>query len=163
MSTNAENAYAAMKETEGQSEGTGQWFEVTQELINTFADVTKDHQFIHVDPERAKSSSPWGTTIAHGFLTLSMLTHLVGTMRREDGGGRSAPMAGLMMGVNYGFEKVRFINPVKVNSKIRATGVTKAVELKGNAVNVTRTITVEIEGEDKPALVADWITRLVFG
>ena len=163
MSTNAEKAYESMKATEGQAEGTGDWFEVSQELINTFADATHDHQFIHVDPERAATMSPWGTTIAHGFLTLSLLTHLVGSIKPAEGESRPAGrMEGLMMGVNYGFDKVRFVNPVKSGSKVRASGVTKAVELKGNAINVTRTITVEIEGEDKPALVADWITRLVF-
>ena len=163
MTTNAEKAYEAMKATEGQAEGTGEWFQVTQDLINTFADATHDHQFIHVDPERAATMSPWGTTIAHGFLTLSLLTHLISTMRPEAGSERPAGrMDGLVMGVNYGFDKVRFVNPVKSGAKVRATGTTKAVELKGNAINVTRTITVEIEGEDKPALVADWITRLVF-
>ena len=161
MSANAEKAYESMKATEGKSEGVGEWFPVTQDLINTFADATHDHQFIHVDPERAKAASPWGTTIAHGFLTLSLLTHLVGSMRSDE--PRAATrLEGLMMGVNYGFDKVRFVNPVKVGSRIRATGVTKAVELKGSAINVTRTITVEIEGEEKPAVVADWITRLVF-
>jgi acyl dehydratase len=149
-----------MQGTEGQSEGTGEWFEVTQELINTFADATHDHQFIHVDPERA-AASPFGGTIAHGFLTLSLLTHLVGSIRSEE--ARPAPrMEGLIMGVNYGFDKVRFVSPVKSGSKVRASGVTKSVELKGNAINTTRTITVEIEGESKPALVADWITRMVF-
>ena len=163
MPSNAENAFESMKATEGQAEGTGEWFQVTQELINTFADATHDHQFIHVDPERAKAQSPWGTTSAHGFLTLSLLTHLIGSMRPEAGSERPAGrMEGLMMGVNYGFDKVRFVNPVKSGSRIRASGVTKAVELKGNAINVTRTITVEIEGEEKPALVADWITRMVF-
>ena len=163
MTTNAEQAYETMKATEGQSEGTGEWFEVSQELINTFAEATNDHQFIHVDPERAKAS-PFGGTIAHGFLTLSLLTHLVGSIRPEAGAERpAARMEGLLMGVNYGFDKVRFVSPVRSGSKVRATGVTKSVELKGNAINTTRTITVEIEGEDKPALVADWITRLVFG
>jgi acyl dehydratase len=163
MTTNAEQAYESMKATEGQPEGTGEWFEVTQDLINTFADATHDHQFIHVDPEGAKAS-PFGGTIAHGFLTLSLLTHLIGSIRPDEGAApRPAPrMEGMLMGVNYGFDKVRFVSPVKSGSKIRAKGVTKAVELKGNAINTTRTITVEIEGEDKPALVADWITRLVF-
>jgi acyl dehydratase len=160
MTTNAEKAYEALKGTEGQSSGTGEWFEVTQELINSFADTTKDHQFIHVDPERAKQG-PWGTTVAHGFLTLSMLTHLTGSMR-SDAPPAMAGVEGMLMGVNYGFDKVRFINPVKVGAKIRASGLTKSVELKGNAINSTRTVTVEIEGEEKPALVADWITRLVF-
>jgi len=163
MTTNAEQAYESMKATEGQPEGTGDWFEVTQELIDTFADATHDHQFIHVDPERAKAS-PFGGTIAHGFLTLSLLTHLVGSIRPPEGTERPATrMEGLLMGVNYGFDKVRFVSPVRSGSKVRATGVTKSIELKGNAINTTRTITVEIEGENKPALVADWITRLVFG
>ena len=163
MATNAEQAYETMKATEGQAEGTGEWFEVSQDLINTFADATHDHQFIHVDPERA-AASPFGGTIAHGFLTLSLLTHLIGSIRPDEGApARPAPrMEGMLMGVNYGFDKVRFVSPVKSGSKVRAKGVTKAVELKGNAINTTRTITVEIEGEDKPALVADWITRLVF-
>lgn len=161
MGSNAEQAYESMKPTEGQSDGSGDWFEVTQDLINAFADATHDHQFIHVDPEKAKELSPWGTTIAHGFLTLSLLSHLIGSMRTDE--PRPMPrLDGMLMGVNYGFDKVRFINPVKVNSKVRASGVTKSVELKGDAVNVTRTITVEIEGEEKPALVADWITRIVF-
>jgi acyl dehydratase len=160
MTTNAEQAYETMKATEGQAEGVGEWFEVSQELINTFADATHDHQFIHVDPERA-AASPFGGTIAHGFLTLSLLTHLVGSIRAAE--PRPAPrMEGLLMGVNYGFDKVRFVSPVRSGSKVRATGVTKSVELKGSAINTTRTITVEIEGEEKPALVADWITRLVF-
>lgn len=149
-----------MKGNVGLSNGTGEWFEVTQDLINKFADVTLDHQFIHVDPERAKDG-PFGTTIAHGFLTLSLLVHLQGSLKGGD--ERPAPsMTGLMAGVNYGFDKIRFVNPVKVNSKIRATSVTKDIELKGNAINQTNTLTVEIEGEDKPAVVADWITRLVF-
>ena len=103
--SNAETAYEAMKATEGTAEGTGEWFQVTQELINTFADATHDHQFIHVDPERAKAASPWGTTIAHGFLTLSLLTHLISSIRAEAGAERpAARMEGLMMGVNYGFD-----------------------------------------------------------
>ncbi|HVT75545.1 MAG TPA: MaoC family dehydratase, partial [Acidimicrobiales bacterium] len=130
------------------------------DLINKFADVTLDHQFIHVDPERAKQG-PFGTTIAHGFLTLSLLVHLQGSLKGGD--ERPAPnFTGMVAGVNYGFDKIRFINPVKVNSKIRATSVTKDIELKGNAINMTNTLTVEIEGEGKPALVADWITRMVF-
>ena len=161
MPSNAEKAYTAMKAREGQAEGAGDWFEVTQETINAFADVTHDHQFIHVDPEKAAQLSPWKVTIAHGFLTLSLLSHLTGSIRGGDGNGLA--MEGVVMGVNYGFDKVRFINPVKVNAKIRASGVTKLVELKDpNNVQVTRTVTVEIDGEDKPALVADWVTRIVF-
>ncbi|HET6794311.1 MAG TPA: MaoC family dehydratase [Acidimicrobiales bacterium] len=158
MPTNAEQAYEAMKGSEGKDEGAGDWFTVDQKLINAFADITHDHQFIHVDPERAAQMSPWKVTVAHGFLTLSMLTHLSSSIRQE-----MPSVTGLVMGVNYGFEKVRFINPVKVDSRIRGTSSLKSVELKDpNNLQVTRTITVEIDGEDRPALVADWITRLVF-
>jgi acyl dehydratase len=141
--------------------GPTSWLEVSQERIDAFAAATDDPQWIHTDPDRA-AEGPYGTTIAHGFLTLSLLTHLVGSIRPAEGTPRPR-LDGLLMGVNYGFDKVRFVNPVTVNSKIRASGVTKSIELKGDAINVTRTITVEIEGKDKPALVADWITRLVFG
>jgi acyl dehydratase len=158
MATNAEAAYESLKPREGQPEGTGEWFTITQDVINQFADITHDHQFIHVDPDRAAQMSPWKVTVAHGFLTLSMLTHLISSIPQA--GGR---MEGVVMGVNYGFDKVRFINPVKVNSNVRASSVTKSVELRDpNNLQVTRTVTVEIDGEDKPALVADWVTRLVF-
>ena len=102
--------------------------------------------------------SPWGVPIAHGFLTLSMLTHLSASIPNVP-----ERLDGIVMGVNYGFDKVRFVSPVKVTSRIRATSVIANVELKGDALQVTRTMTVEIEGESKPALVADWITRLVYG
>jgi acyl dehydratase len=159
MSDAAAKAYELFKADIGNDEGAGEWFEVTQDQINQFADVTHDHQFIHVDPERAKAT-PFGTTISHGFLTLSMLTHL-------SNGASSAPpnpakYEGLLMGINYGFNKVRFVNPVKVGSRIRARAVTTNAELKGNAIDITRHFTVEIEGEDKPALVAEWVTRTVY-
>lgn len=157
MPSNAENAYASFEAAKGQTEGTGEWFEVTQDQVNQFADITHDHQFIHVDPEAAKAS-PFGGTIAHGFLTLSMLTHLCASIPQD-----MSRFAGILMGVNYGFDKVRFVSPVKVGSRIRATSVLSGVEIKGDNVQTTRTITVEIEGGDRPALVADWITRLVYG
>ena len=159
MSDAATKAFELFKADIGNDEGTGEWFQVTQDQIDQFADVTHDHQFIHVDPERA-AQTPFGTTIAHGFLTLSMLTHL------SAGASAGAPDPGkyenLLMGVNYGFNKVRFVNPVKVGSRIRARAVTVNAELKGNSVDVTRSFTVEIEGEEKPALVAEWITRTVY-
>jgi acyl dehydratase len=159
MTTKGEAAYELFKAAIGDSEGTGDWVEVTQDRINTFADVTEDHQFIHVDPEACKEMSPWGVPIAHGFLTLSLLTHLSGSIPQP-----AERFDGIVMGVNYGFEKVRFINPVKVGSRIRASSVLTAVDQKDpNTLQTTRTFTVEIEGEDKPALVADWITRLVYG
>ena len=159
MSEAAANALPLFQADVGNDEGTGEWFEVTQDQINRFADVTHDHQFIHVDPEAAKAT-PFGTTIAHGFLTLSMLTKLtVGASAAPQDAER---FDGVLMGINYGFNKVRFINPVKVGSRIRARAVTSNVELKGNSLEVSRNITVEIDGEEKPALVAEWVTRVVY-
>ena len=160
MSEAAAKAIDLFRADIGTDEGTGEWFEVTQDQIDRFADVTLDHQFIHVDPERAKAT-PFGTTIAHGFLTLSMLTHL-------SAGASSAPpdpgkYAGMLTGINYGFNRVRFVSPVKVGSRIRARAVTANAELKGNAVELTRNITVEIEGEERPGLVAEWVTRAIYG
>lgn len=159
MSENAENAYKLFKEVEGKEQATGEWMEITQDIVNQFADVTLDHQFIHIDPERAKQT-PFGGPIAHGFLTLSLLTHLGASANPEN--PDPSRIKGMIMGVNYGFEKVRFISPVKVGSKIRVNKLLSKVELKDNAVQQTQTMTVEIEGETKPALVADWLTRAVY-
>jgi len=159
MTTNGENAYALLQASAGSDEGGGDWFEVTQERIDAFAEVTEDRQFIHVDPKLAAELSPWGVTIAHGFLTLSMLTHLSSSVPQD-----AKTLEGIVMGVNYGFDKVRFVAPVKVGSRIRATSVLKAVEQRDpNTLQVVRTVTVEIEGEGKPAVVADWVTRLMYG
>ena len=159
MTTKAEAAYELFKAAIGQDEGTGDWLQVDQDRINQFADVTEDHQFIHVDPEACKELSPWGVPIAHGFLTLSLLVKLSESIPQP-----AERFDGIVMGVNYGFEKVRFINPVKVGSRIRAKSVVSSVDLKDpNNIQYVRTMTVEIEGEDKPALVAEWITRLVYG
>ena len=159
MSEAAAKAFELFRADVGNDEGAGEWFTITQDQINQFADVTHDHQFIHVDPDRARAT-PFGGTIAHGFLTLSMLTHLAN-------GASSAPAdpqryEGVLMGINYGFNKVRFVNPVKVGSRIRARAVTANVEQKGNSLDITRNITVEIDGEEKPALVAEWVTRVVY-
>jgi acyl dehydratase len=157
MSEKAAKAFELYQKAVGEEKGQGEWLLVDQERINRFADVTEDHQFIHVDPERAKDT-PFGTTIAHGFLTLSLLVAL------DKGSSTPDPkrLDGVMMGVNYGFDKIRFINPVKVGSRIRASHVLSNAVLKGNAIDITRSMTVEIEGESKPALVADWITRVVY-
>jgi acyl dehydratase len=160
MSEAAAKAFELFKADVGADEGVGEWFQITQDQINQFADVTHDHQFIHVDPERAKAT-PFGSTIAHGFLTLSMLTHL--SQGASSVPPNPAKYEGMLMGINYGFNKVRFVNPVKVGSRIRARGVTTNADLKGNAIDITRSFAVEIEGEDKPALVAEWVTRVVFG
>lgn len=159
MSEKAQKAFELYKAAEGKEKATGDWMVITQDLINQFADVTLDHQFIHVDPERAKAT-PFGTTIAHGFLTLSLLTHL--GKNANDPNADPARFEGIVMGVNYGFDKVRFISPVKVGSRIRAHAELSKVELKGNAIQTTRTFTVEIEGESKPALVAEWLTRAIY-
>lgn len=157
--TKADDAYALFKAAVGEPEGAGDWLEVTQERINAFADVTEDHQFIHVDPKLAAELSPWGVTIAHGFLTLSLLVKLSQSIPQPP-----ERLDGVVMGVNYGFEKVRFISPVKVGSKIRCSSVLAGVDQKDpNTLQTTRTMTVEIEGESKPALVADWISRIIYG
>lgn len=155
--SNAATAFEVLKAQEGQSEGAGEWFEVTQDRINDFADATLDHQFIHLDPERAKAETPFGGTIAHGFLTLSLLVHLSTSIPS------SAPrLDGVVMGINYGMNKMRFINPVPAGSKVRASSVISDVQLKGSAIDTTRTVSVEIEGVEKPALIAEWIGRTVF-
>ena len=159
MATNGEQAYEHYQQGVGQPEGTGDWLEITQDRINAFADVTEDHQFIHIDPEKSRELSPWGVPVAHGFLTLSLLTRLCESLPKDP-----ARVKGVVMGINYGFEKVRFISPVKVGSKIRANSQFASVDLKDpNTLQVTRTVTVEIEGESKPALVADWISRQIYG
>lgn len=153
--SNAASAYELLKAKEGVDEGYGDWFEIIQEQINEFADCTVDHQFIHINPERA--TPVFGGTIAHGFLTLSMLTHLTNSIDQD-----LPPLEGVMMGINYGFDRVRFLNPVLSGSRVRANSVVGKVELKGAAINSTRVITVEIEGAAKPALIAEWIGRIVF-
>lgn len=126
-----------------------EWHTVTQEQINQFADCTLDHQFIHIDPEKA-SQTPFGGTIAHGFLTLSMLSHFSEQF--------ALVIEGTYMGVNYGFDSVRFISPVKVGKKIRAHAKSLDIVEKRPGQFMSRTeVTVEIEGEEKPALKAVWI------
>jgi Acyl dehydratase len=126
------------------------WLEITQERINRFADCTEDHQFIHVNPEMAKTG-PFGRTVAHGFLTLSLLTRLssAGTWIPE----------GTKAAINYGFNKIRFINPVPSGSKIQSVMKLTNVEEKENGrVLITITHTVSVEGADKPALIAEWLS-----
>ena len=156
MGENAQAAYDELNKLIGQEPLAGEWFEMTQERINDFADATLDHQFIHLDPEKA-AQTPFGGTIAHGFLTLSMLVHLSTSIPSD-----FTKLEGVLMGVNYGMNKVRFVNPVPTGSRIRTTAATVNVELKGDAVDQTRAMTIEIEGQEKPALIAEWIGRTVF-
>lgn len=135
----------------GQDMGASEWFAVDQARINAFADATLDHQFIHVDPDKAKST-PFGTTIAHGFLSLSLLPFFQSNMQ-----SLIVP-AGLKMGMNYGFDKIRFLAPVKVNSRVRGVAKLKdAVEKNPGQWLFTLEFSVEIEGEKKPALISDWL------
>ncbi len=132
-----------------EAEPTG-WHTVTQQQIDRFADCTLDHQYIHVDPEKA-GQTPFGTTIAHGFLTLSMLSHFAESF--------SVLIDGVVMGINAGFDKVRFLAPVKVGSRIRAHAkVVDIEEKKPGQFRIKTDVTVEIEGEETPALIAEWIS-----
>ena len=134
----------------GETIGASDWIVVDQPRIDLFAQATGDHQWIHVDPARA-AAGPYGTTIAHGFLTLSLLSHLAeSTFRFTD----------RRMGVNYGLNRVRFTSPVPVGSRVRARFTLQKFEpIEGNGVQVTWSVTVELEGAAKPALVAEWLGR----
>jgi acyl dehydratase len=137
----------------GEEVGTSEWFEVTQEKINQFADATGDHQWIHVDLERAKQG-PFGGTIAHGYFTLSLAPILMRDI---------VAVQGAKMGLNYGVNRVRFTNPVKVGKRVRLHAkVAEAKEIEPNGIQVTYDLTFEVEGEDKPACIAQTISRAYF-
>ena len=136
---------------QGSQLGPTEWLEVDQDRVNLFADATDDHQWIHVNPERA-AGGPFGGTIAHGLLTLSLLPHFTHQLYTVDN---------IAMAINYGYNKVRFITPVKVGSKIRARAEIAKVDQLDGAVQATVTVTVEIEGSDKPAAVAESIVRFI--
>jgi acyl dehydratase len=154
-----ENALEILKSRIGAEQPAGDWVEMTQEMVNKFADATGDHQWIHVDVERAKKG-PFGAPIAHGQLTLSILGIL---------GRREAPteepearIPGQKMGINYGFNRVRFPAPVPVGANIRAKRVLKTAEIKGGMIETMTEVTVEIKDQDKPACVAESMGRMVF-
>lgn len=142
---------AGFANAEGDVLGTSDWLEIDQARIDTFADATGDHQWIHVDAERA-ADGPFGATIAHGFLTLSLLPPLLNQLYRVDN---------VRMAVNYGLDKVRFMAPVRVGSKIRLTARVLAVTPLEGAVQATFESTFEIEGSEKPAAVVQSIVRYV--
>jgi acyl dehydratase len=134
--------------------GVTNWLEVDQKRIDAFADVTEDHQWIHVDTDRAKAESPYGATIAHGFLTLSLIPAVSKQNYRVENA---------KMGINYGLNKVRFLAPVTAGSRVRVrSALIDAVKVDDSTVNLTVRHTVEIDGSDKPAAVADLIARFVF-
>ncbi|MFF3018777.1 MaoC family dehydratase [Streptomyces sp. NPDC057939] len=136
----------------GEPLGPSGWLEVDQKRIDLFADATGDHQWIHVDPERA-ASGPFGSTIAHGYLTLSLLPSLVPQIMMVEG---------MRMGINYGVDKVRFPAPVPVGSRLRATALITSVTEVGEGVQVAATVTVEREGAEKPVCVAESVSRYYF-
>ena len=156
MSEQLQEAYKVLSARIGESSPPSKWFEVTQERINDFAEVTMDHQWIHIDEERAKAG-PFGTTIAHGHLTLSIMGHL--PRETVQPGPR---IAGQKMGINYGFDRVRFPAPVPVGARIRTTSTLKRVEIKGGMIETMNEIVVEVEGQDKPCCVAESLGRMVF-
>tara|TARA_B100000809_G_scaffold169290_1_gene166651 strand:- start:663 stop:1148 length:486 start_codon:yes stop_codon:yes gene_type:complete len=160
MSEKAAKALEIYKSIEGQEEGVGEWLIIDQDRINLFADATLDHQFIHIDPEKSAELSPYKVTIAHGFLTLSLIVHLGGSIAPL----RPEALEGVFMGVNYGLDKVRFPAPVPVNSKVRARHMLMSAELKGeNTIQVKRQVTIEVEGSDKPVCVAESLIRYMYG
>lgn len=146
--TSAEDLRAGIGEQLGYSD----WLEVDQKRIDLFAEATGDHQWIHVDPERA-ASGPFGTTIAHGYLTLSLLPVFVPQI---------VAVENVRMGVNYGTNKVRFPAPVPVGSRLRATAALTGVEEAGGGVQITVLVTVEREGGEKPVCVAESVSRYYF-
>lgn len=146
------DAYQAMV---GKEIGVSSWHLIDQPRIDSYADVIEDHQFIHVDPTRAKKETAFGTTIAHGFLTMSLLSIMSYEVMPV--------IAGTTMGVNYGFDKLRFISPVRSGKRVRGRFVLAEAKLrKPNELQSRTNVTVEIEGEDKPALVADWLGLIYF-
>jgi acyl dehydratase len=148
--TTTVNGLDGLRSLVGRDLGHSEWLEITQERVNTFADATDDHQWIHVDVERA-GRGPFGGPIAHGYLTLSLVIPLFVELLTVEG---------ITMGLNYGLEKVRFPSPVKVGAKIRLTATVVSVEdVAGNGVQSTFDFVVEIDGQDKPACIARPVYR----
>jgi acyl dehydratase len=141
---------AKLAEFVGREVAVSDWLEVTQERINQFAESTEDRQWIHVDPERAARESPFKETIAHGFLTLSLLSAL---------GKRAMSVGGVRMGLNYGLNRVRFVSPVPAGARIHGRFTLATVEEIKGGVQATWSVTVEREGSEKPCCVAEWLVR----
>ena len=152
--SNVISSFEDLKALEGLEVGVSDWFQITQDQINQFADVTLDHQWIHVDVERAQQEMPGGSTIAHGYLTLSMIPAMTAGFLE---------FTNLKMGINYGLNKVRFMNMVAVDSRIRARSVVQAVRQRSGAAQLVGLTTVDIEGETKPACVVETVSFFHFG
>jgi acyl dehydratase len=149
MALNTFTGIAEVKAAEGKHLGYSEWLEITQDRIDKFAEATGDYQWIHVDVERAKDG-PFGATIAHGYLTLSLASFFLPQIAKYEG---------FSMAVNYGVDKVRFINPVKCGARVRAGAEMQSVTDVGGGVQTKVLITIEIEGEDKPACVIESLSR----
>lgn len=145
-----EIAIARLRERVGHEIAVSGWIAITQERVSQFAEATGDHQWIHVDPARAAAESPFKTTIAHGFLTLSLISSLL----RD-----AITFTGLRMAINYGLNRVRFVSPVPTGSRVRGRFTLVAVEETGGGLQATLQATVEREGSDRPCLVAEWLVR----
>ena len=141
---------AQLGDLAGREVGVSDWRLVAQDRIDAFADATDDHQWIHVDPERARTGTPFGTTIAHGFLTLSLVSALV----RD-----AVTVEGARMALNYGLNRVRFVSPVPSGSRIRARVALANVDTMADSVQAFWNVTIELDGGDKPVVVAEWIVR----
>ena len=152
-----DSVFAELKSQLGSEIHVSDWLTITQTMIDQFASATFDQQWIHVDTQRAQSESPFGNTVAHGFFTLSLIPYLSGAV---DPTVERYP--GKKMGVNYGLNRVRFPNPVLVNSRIRTHTVAMSVEKVQGGLQLINQITIEIEGQSKPACVAETISRIYF-
>ena len=151
--SNVISSFEDLKALEGLEVGVSDWFQITQDQIDQFADVTLDHQWIHVDVERAQKEMPGGTTIAHGYLTLSMIPAMTAGFLE---------FTNLKMGINYGLNKVRFTNMVAVDSRIRARSVVQTVRQRSGAAQLVGLTTVDIDGETKPACVVETVSFFHF-
>jgi acyl dehydratase len=141
---------SALEAYKGRELVVSDWFEVTQQMVDTFADVTGDPQWIHIDVQRARRESPFGATVAHGFLTVSLLSLFL---------NRSVVFGDTRMGVNYGFNKLRFTAPVKVGSRLRARFQVSDLKPIEGGTQITWGVTMECKDQEKPVLVAEWLTR----
>jgi acyl dehydratase len=144
------DSIAALNDFVGKEVGVSEWLDVSQERINQFAEATEDRQWIHVDVERAQRESPFASTIAHGFLSLSLLSEL---------GKRAMSVGGVRMGINYGLNRVRFVSPVPAGARIRGRFTLGTLETISGGVQATWNVIVEREGGEKPCCVAEWLVR----